>query len=56
MKKKLEAVEYSTRFAVGLYYDKGTVLNPPYISYVNNDPIFRYYAVDNMKRNRRKLP
>ena len=52
----MEAVEYSTRFAVGLFYEEGVMLDlPANISYVNNDPVFRYYAVDNQKRNRRKI-
>lgn len=56
MKRKLEAVRYSARYALGLFYDAKTELNLPYeMSYLNDDPIFRFVAVDNIKRNRRKF-
>lgn len=56
MKRKLEAVKYSARYALGLFYEPGTHLNLPFkASYLNDDPVFRYIAVDNEKRNRRKL-
>jgi len=56
MKKKLEAVRYSSRYALGLFYDEGASLNLPFnASYLYEDPVFRFIAVDNVKRNRRNL-
>ena len=56
MKKKLEAVRYSSRYALALFYDEGASLNLPFnASYLYEDPIFRFIAIDNLKRNRRKL-
>lgn len=55
MKTKLSAVEYSSRYAVGLYYDQGAELSLPFkASYLKDDPVFRYIAVDNLRRNRRR--
>jgi len=57
MKKKLEAVSYSSRYALGLFYDEGASLNLPFsASYLYQDPVFRFIAVDNVKRNRPELP
>jgi len=57
MKKKLEAVRYSSRYALGLFYDEGASLNLPFnASYLYEDPVFRFIAVDNVKRNRPELP
>ncbi|XP_059351197.1 renalase-like [Daphnia carinata] len=57
MKTKLSTVEYSSRYAVGLYYDQGAELNLPFkASYLKDDPVFRYIAVDNLRRNRPELP
>lgn len=56
VKKKLEAVSYSSRYALALFYDESASLNLPYnASYLYEDPIFRFVAIDNIKRNRRKL-
>jgi len=57
MKKKLEAVRYSSRYALALFYDEGASLNLPFnASYLYEDPIFRFIAIDNLKRNRPELP
>ena len=54
LKKKLENVQYSSRYAVGLFYEPGTKLDLPFdVSYLKDDPVFRYIAVDNARRNRR---
>ncbi len=56
MKTKLENVQYSARYVMSLYYDHGTELNLPFdASYIKDDPVFRYIAVDNLRRNRRKF-
>ncbi|EFX70880.1 hypothetical protein DAPPUDRAFT_327763 [Daphnia pulex] len=57
MKTKLENVKYSARYVMSLYYDHGTELNLPFdASYIKDDPVFRYIAVDNLRRNRPDLP
>jgi hypothetical protein len=55
MRTKLENVQYSARYVMSLYYDHSTELNLPfYASYIKDDPVFRYIAIDNLRRNRRK--
>lgn len=54
LKRKLEKVEYSSRFALGLFYEKDAELKlPADVGYVNDHPVFRYFAIDNRRRNRR---
>lgn len=57
LKKKLEDVQYSCRFCLGLFYEKDTddLKLPADVGYVNNHPVYRYFAIDNKRRNRRKL-
>ena len=56
VKEDLTNVQYSSRYALGLFYESGTTLNLPYsATYLDNDPVFRFLAVDNVKRNRRKI-
>ncbi|XP_063968829.1 renalase-like isoform X1 [Lytechinus pictus] len=47
----LEAVQYSSRFALGLFYPPGVVIDVPYVGkYVEGNPCIRWVSVDNEKR------
>lgn len=47
----LQSVKYSTRFAIGLFFDLAVDLGVTWTSnYISNHPIFRFVAVDNLKR------
>lgn len=47
----LENVEYSSRFAVGLYFDVGSKINVPWTcKYVIGDPNLAFLSVDTRKR------
>ncbi|KAK2725665.1 hypothetical protein QYM36_000237 [Artemia franciscana] len=51
VKSNLEEVDYSSRYALGLFFDKGVKLDEPWSGkYVNDHPIFRFIAIDNKKR------
>ncbi|XP_066521974.1 renalase isoform X2 [Hoplias malabaricus] len=51
-KQKLEAVSYSSRFALGLFYKAGVQISVPWAAkYVSNNPCIRYIAIDDKKRN-----
>ena len=53
----LKQVEYSSRYALGLYYENGTKLDDlaHKMCYLDSDPVFRFMAVDNIKRNQGML-
>lgn len=47
----LESAEYSSRFAVGLFYDKNVTKDIPFVAkYVRDSDIIRYVAIDQAKR------
>jgi len=47
----LKGVDYSARFALGLFFDVPVDLGVDWTtSYISNHPIFRYVAIDNLKR------
>ena len=47
----LNKVEYSSRFALGVFFKAGTKLDLDWdCKYVDHDPVVRYIAVDNRKR------
>uniref|UniRef100_A0A8B9J7W6 Renalase, FAD-dependent amine oxidase n=1 Tax=Astyanax mexicanus TaxID=7994 RepID=A0A8B9J7W6_ASTMX len=51
-RQKLEAVSYSSRFALGLFYKAGVQISVPWAAkYVSNNPCIRYIAIDDKKRN-----
>lgn len=51
VKTKLESVSYSSRFALGLFYNKGTRLNYSWCGkYITDNPCIRFVAIDNKKR------
>ncbi|MGH0139376.1 UNVERIFIED_CONTAM: hypothetical protein FKN15_031233 [Acipenser sinensis] len=51
-KQKLEAVSYSSRYALGLFYEAGTEIDGPWAAkYITNNPCIRFISIDNKKRN-----
>lgn len=51
--KNLQDVKYSARFALGLFYDENIDLRTSWsCNYLTDHPIFRYVAIDNLKRGR----
>ncbi|KAK6169362.1 hypothetical protein SNE40_020431 [Patella caerulea] len=51
IKQNLEQVTYSSRFALGLFYDKGTKLNYDWCAkYFPNHECIRYVSIDTKKR------
>ncbi|KAK7507957.1 hypothetical protein BaRGS_00000922 [Batillaria attramentaria] len=49
--EKLQAVNYSSRFALGLFYEPGTELPYPWsVKYLDNNPCIRFVAIDSKKR------
>ena len=51
-KAKLEKVTYSSRYALGLFYKPGTVIDVPWCaSYIEDDPVIRFVAIDSKKRD-----
>ena len=52
LKSKLSAVSYSSRFAVGLFYDQDTKIDVPWSAkYIYDDDCIRFVAIDDKKRN-----
>ncbi|XP_051769983.1 renalase isoform X1 [Ctenopharyngodon idella] len=51
-RKKLEAVSYSSRYALGLFYKADARIDVPWAAkYVSNNPCIRFIAIDDKKRN-----
>uniref|UniRef100_A0A8C5X4Q5 Renalase, FAD dependent amine oxidase n=1 Tax=Malurus cyaneus samueli TaxID=2593467 RepID=A0A8C5X4Q5_9PASS len=51
-KQQLECVSYSSRYALGLFYEAGTGLAVPWAAcYVADNPCIRFISIDNQKRN-----
>ena len=56
IKENLWAVQYSSRFAMGLYYEPGTQIDVPWVAkYFGSDPIIVFIAVDNKKRGQGEI-
>jgi len=52
LKSKLSAVSYSSRFALGLFYDSDTKINVEWSAkYIYDDDCVRFVAIDDKKRN-----
>lgn len=50
-RSSLENVQYSSRFALALYFDRGTKINVPWTcKYVVDNPCVRFISVDSRKR------
>jgi len=53
----LKQVSYSTRFVLGLFFNKKVDLGIKWASnYISKDPVIRFVSVDNIKRGRPDLP
>ncbi|XP_037083968.1 renalase-like [Pollicipes pollicipes] len=53
----LRGVEYSSRYALGLFFDKPGAVDVPWgATYVSDHPVIRYVAVDNVKRGKDTAP
>ncbi|CAL8074601.1 unnamed protein product [Orchesella dallaii] len=52
MKRNLSMVKYSTRFALGLFFDAEIRLasSAQPLNFIENDPVFRYWSIENLKR------
>lgn len=55
-KESLEAVRYSSRYALGLFYAPGTDVPLPWTAkYVTGNPCIRFVSVDSKKRGQGRL-
>ncbi|XP_059585924.1 renalase isoform X2 [Alligator mississippiensis] len=51
-RQQLESVSYSSRYALGLFYEAGTQIDVPWAAqYITNNPCIRFISIDNKKRN-----
>ncbi|KAM6442647.1 renalase isoform 3-T3 [Liasis olivaceus] len=51
-RQQLESVSYSSRYALGLFYEAGTQLDVPWVAqYISNNPCIRFISIDNKKRD-----
>ncbi|KAI0233719.1 Renalase [Lamellibrachia satsuma] len=52
IREKLKNVTYSSRFALGLFYEPGTEIDVPWtVKYIFDDPCIRFVAIDSKKRD-----
>ncbi|XP_053441238.1 renalase isoform X1 [Nycticebus coucang] len=51
-RQQLEAVSYSSRYALGLFYEAGMKIDVPWAGqYITSNPCVRFVSIDNKKRN-----
>ncbi|NXY83753.1 RNLS Renalase, partial [Alcedo cyanopectus] len=51
-KQQLESVSYSSRYALGLFYEADTQIDVPWAAqYITGNPCIRFISIDNKKRN-----
>ncbi|NWZ22180.1 RNLS Renalase, partial [Asarcornis scutulata] len=51
-KQQLEATNYSSRYALGLFYEAGVCIDVPWAAkYITDNPCIRFISIDNKKRN-----
>ncbi|XP_075072498.1 renalase isoform X2 [Mixophyes fleayi] len=51
-RRQLEAVSYSSRYSLGLFYEAGTQIDVPWAAkYITDNPCIRFISIDNKKRN-----
>ncbi|NXG57675.1 RNLS Renalase, partial [Hemiprocne comata] len=51
-KQQLESATYSSRYALGLFYEAGTWIDVPWAAqYITDNPCIRFISIDNKKRN-----
>ncbi|XP_053779161.1 renalase isoform X2 [Desmodus rotundus] len=52
-RQQLESVSYSSRYALGIFYEAGTKIDVPWAGqYITSNPCIRFISIDNKKRNR----
>ncbi|XP_054687784.1 renalase [Grus americana] len=51
-KQQLESASYSSRYALGLFYEASTRIDVPWAAqYITDNPCIRFISIDNKKRN-----
>ncbi|XP_029787555.1 renalase isoform X2 [Suricata suricatta] len=51
-RQQLKSVSYSSRYALGLFYEAGTKIDVPWAGqYITSNPCVRFISIDNKKRN-----
>uniref|UniRef100_A0A803Y1N4 Renalase, FAD dependent amine oxidase n=2 Tax=Meleagris gallopavo TaxID=9103 RepID=A0A803Y1N4_MELGA len=51
-KQQLESARYSSRYALGLFYEVGAQIDVPWAAkYITDNPCIRFISIDNKKRN-----
>ncbi|XP_004369960.1 renalase [Trichechus manatus latirostris] len=51
-RQQLESVSYSSRYALGLFYEAGSKIDVPWAGqYITSNPCIRFISIDNKKRN-----
>ncbi|KAM6184821.1 renalase [Rhynchocyon petersi] len=51
-RQELELVSYSSRYALGLFYEPGSKIDVPWAGqYITSNPCIRFISIDNKKRN-----
>ncbi|KFO76819.1 Renalase, partial [Cuculus canorus] len=51
-RQQLESASYSSRYALGLFYEAGTRIDVPWAAqYITDNPCIRFISIDNKKRN-----
>ncbi|XP_069652039.1 renalase isoform X2 [Haliaeetus albicilla] len=51
-RQQLESASYSSRYALGLFYEAGTQIDVPWAAqYITDNPCIRFISIDNKKRN-----
>ncbi|XP_021080733.1 renalase isoform X2 [Mesocricetus auratus] len=51
-KQQLASVSYSSRYALGLFYEAGMKIDVPWAAqYITSNPCIRFISIDNKKRN-----
>uniref|UniRef100_A0A8C3LVL5 Renalase, FAD dependent amine oxidase n=1 Tax=Chrysolophus pictus TaxID=9089 RepID=A0A8C3LVL5_CHRPC len=51
-KQQLESASYSSRYALGLFYEVGARIDVPWAAkYITDNPCIRFISIDNKKRN-----
>lgn len=56
-RQELESVSYSSRYALGLFYEAGVKIDVPWAGqYITSNPCIRFISIDNKKRNIGQYP
>lgn len=56
-RQQLKSVSYSSRYALGLFYEAGTKIDVSWAGqYITSNPCIRFVSIDNKKRNIGQCP